>query len=102
MRSLAVKLTLAFLFISLSGTLLVALLVGWQTQKQFDRYIRERYADQITELSGQLQRYYQRTGSWDDVERVAIRDEVGPGQSNGGAAGALTGSLSPWPMPRGA
>ncbi len=93
MRSLAIKLTLAFLFVSVTGTVLVALLVGWQTEQQFDRYIQERYDEQINELATQLQEYYQRVGSWEDVERVSIREGGGP-DGGGGPGGG--GRRSRW------
>ncbi|MGH2544690.1 MAG: ATP-binding protein, partial [Ardenticatenaceae bacterium] len=75
MRSLAARLTLAFLFVGLTGALLVALLVGWQTMHQFDRLIRKQYEAEIVELQTDLQTYYQRTGSWEGIDTVAIREE---------------------------
>nr|MBA3534781.1 HAMP domain-containing protein [Ardenticatenales bacterium] len=75
MDSLATKLTLAFLFVGLTGAILVALLVGWQTERQFDRFILELYQEEIATLNAQLQGYYQRTGSWEGVNSVAIREE---------------------------
>jgi hypothetical protein len=41
-RSLATKLTLAFLLVSLTGTALVAILVGQITTSEFDKYLRDQ------------------------------------------------------------
>ena len=41
MRSQVVKLILAFLIVVLLGTVLVALLVNWQTRRQFDTFVQE-------------------------------------------------------------
>ncbi|HBY95427.1 MAG: HAMP domain-containing histidine kinase [Ardenticatenaceae bacterium] len=78
MRSLAGKLTLAFLFVGITGALLVALLVRWQTERQFDRFLQDLYGDEIARLTTQLAAYYQRTGSWDGINVVAIRDASMP------------------------
>lgn len=72
MHSLAGRLTLAFLFVGLSGALLVALLARWQTERQFDRFIEDRNQAEIAELQQQLQAYYVTYGSWDGI-RVLIR-----------------------------
>lgn len=74
MRSLAGKLTLAFLFVGITGALLVALLVRWQTERQFDRFIQDWYGDEVAQLRTELQAYYERNGSWDGIRAVVIRD----------------------------
>jgi len=75
MRSLALKLTLAFLAVSILGAVLVALLVNWQTQRQFDRLVYDLYQGDLVNLSSQLAAYYQREGSWAGIEAVVIRDQ---------------------------
>jgi hypothetical protein len=45
MRSLTLKLTLAFLLVSVVGAVLVALLVNWQTQREFDQLVYNLYQD---------------------------------------------------------
>jgi signal transduction histidine kinase len=61
LRSLATKLTLAFLLVSLTGTALVAILVGQITTSEFDKYL----ADQMqSSFVAQASRYYQANGSW--------------------------------------
>ncbi|HYN89056.1 MAG TPA: hypothetical protein VER55_11020, partial [Ardenticatenaceae bacterium] len=62
MRTLAGKLTLAFLLVGVTGALLVALLVRWQTERQLNRYLEDLYGEEVAELTADLQLYYQRTG----------------------------------------
>lgn len=70
MRSLTLKLTLAFLFVGLTGALLVAVFVGVRTQREFGQFVSDRYQqDLIDELSS----YYQRNGSWDGIDSIAFR-----------------------------
>ena len=42
MRSLTVKLTLAFLLVGTIGAILVAVLVGQRTRSEFNRFLSER------------------------------------------------------------
>src|SRR5262245_34039106 len=61
MRSLTVKLTLAFLLVGTIGATLVAVLVGLRTRSEFDRFLSER--DQgvlVAALSG----YYASHAGW--------------------------------------
>jgi signal transduction histidine kinase len=67
MRSLTVKLTLAFMLIGLIGAVLVALLVRRYTQREFDRFVLDQN-QQI--LVNHLTRYYRTNGSWKGVEAV--------------------------------
>jgi two-component system sensor histidine kinase BaeS len=70
MRSLSVKLILAFLVVSVTGTALVAVLALLTTASQFDRYI----ASQLQEgLIIRLSDYYQNKGSWDDFSEAVPR-----------------------------
>lgn len=64
MRSLTFKLTMAFLLVGLSGSLLVALLLSARTRLEFDRFISTR--DQET-LAKALGDYYATQQRWDDV-----------------------------------
>jgi signal transduction histidine kinase len=83
MRSLALKLTLAFLFVGVIGAGLVAVFVGWQTESQFDQYIYDLYHDDLLTLAGQLSAYYHEYGSWDGISSstILIREQFDP--SNG-------------------
>ncbi|MBK9710844.1 MAG: HAMP domain-containing protein [Kouleothrix sp.] len=67
MRSLTVKLTLAFLVVGLIGAVLVAVLVGMRTRAEFDQFLSER--DQAT-LCDALATYYADQGSWDGVGQL--------------------------------
>lgn len=71
MRSLTVKLTLAFLVVGLVGTVLMALLVSGQTQREFDQFIADRYG---TELQKELTDYYETNGSWQGIGTILMRN----------------------------
>lgn len=71
LRSLTIKLTLAFLLVGVTGALLVALIVGYRTSSEFDRFISER--DQ-TVLVDALRSSYMRYGSWDGVADLLASD----------------------------
>ncbi|MBI4790570.1 MAG: hypothetical protein HY782_26370, partial [Chloroflexi bacterium] len=64
MRSLATKLLLAFLAVSLIGMALASVLARWTTVQEFDRLVLERahnnFLDEVTT-------YYQTHGSWSGV-----------------------------------
>jgi hypothetical protein len=78
-RYLAVKLTLAFLLVSILGALLVVFLVRWQTQREFDQLVYNLYHDDLVEASSQLGAYYDLNDSWDGISGVVIRNG-GPGR----------------------
>jgi signal transduction histidine kinase len=69
MRSLTLKLTLAFLFVSIVGVLLVAFVVWQRTGHEFDKFVLTRYQ---TDLIDELSAYYDRAGSWDDFNAILI------------------------------
>ena len=69
MRSLALKLTIAFLFVGLTGAFLVAFFVRQRTQREFDRLILDQ--NQET-LIANLTQYYQVHRTWDGVEGVFL------------------------------
>jgi two-component system sensor histidine kinase BaeS len=74
-RSLTVKLTLAFLAVGLIGAILVALFVQQRTQREFDRFVLDRYQVSVLES---LADYYQRNGNWVGVNvRILVRDSSG-------------------------
>jgi signal transduction histidine kinase len=74
MRSLSVKLTLAFLLVGLTGAVLVAFFIRRSTQREFDRLVVDQN-QQI--LVNTLTRHYETTGGWEGVE-AAFR----PGGTN--------------------
>ncbi|MCB0114481.1 MAG: HAMP domain-containing protein, partial [Caldilineaceae bacterium] len=69
-RSLAIRLTLAFLLIAVIGTLVAALFFNQRTARQFDQFVYDRYSD---DLLRQLETHYENKGSWDDLGTVAVR-----------------------------
>ena len=64
MRSLATKLTLAFLLVGLTGAVLVAVIVQRRTNLAFNEFILDR-EQQI--LVNNLVRYYRANGSWEGL-----------------------------------
>jgi signal transduction histidine kinase len=77
MRSLTLKLTLAFLFVGLVGALLVAAFVGLRTQREFDQFISERYQQDLVD---ELASYYQENGSWQGLSAISLRLSDGRGR----------------------
>jgi hypothetical protein len=71
MRSLALKLTLAFLLVGLTGAVLVAVFVRYRTQREFDRLVLDQNQQALVT---NLTRYYQATGYWRDLE-AALRSQ---------------------------
>jgi two-component system, OmpR family, sensor histidine kinase BaeS len=83
MRSIAARLTLAFLFIGLTGAVLMAIILQIRARTAFDEFILSR--DQQS-LVDSLLNYYQTTGSW-------------AGISNDNGFGPPTSSRSPMMRP---
>ena len=79
-RSLAVKLTIAFLLVGLTGSILVSLIIQMRTRAAFNNFILSR--EQIA-LAENLVYYYQVNGSWegvvDDLARLQANPPVQPG-----------------------
>jgi two-component system sensor histidine kinase BaeS len=67
MRSITLKLVLAFLGIALVSIVLIVLLTRWNTGTEFSRFVTDRrLADLVVTLEG----YYRANGSWDGVMNV--------------------------------
>ncbi|RIK18388.1 MAG: hypothetical protein DCC51_10675 [Anaerolineae bacterium] len=75
MRSLALKLTLAFLVVGLAGVVLVAIFITRQTRREFDQFVADRYQ---YELLNDAVDYYATNGSWEGI-RKAIPWQRGQG-----------------------
>jgi len=73
MRSLALKLTFAFLFIGVIGVGIFALLMGPRTRMEFDQYLSAR--DQ-TVLISILRDYYVSNGSWNGVSQTLASSSI--------------------------
>jgi signal transduction histidine kinase len=67
MRSLAVKLTLAFLLVGLIGAVLVAVFLRYRTQKEFNRLIQDQNQQTLVD---NLTVYFQANRTWDGVGAV--------------------------------
>src|SRR3990172_3388574 len=86
MRSLALKITLAFLLVSLAGIVLVAIFTGRATAAEFGHFMMAQDQDF---LSAELADYYQVQSGWTGVERV-LRGGP-PGMGNGAMHGMVMG-----------
>ena len=64
MRSLTVKLTLAFLVVALIGAGLVAVFLARQTQREFNRFVLLNYQREIVNRAAD---YYENRGGWDGL-----------------------------------
>jgi signal transduction histidine kinase len=65
MRTLSLKLILAFLAVGLAGVSLLALFASRSTQNEFQRYVFDRGRE---ELIDQLAAYYEERGHWDEIQ----------------------------------
>lgn len=79
MRSITLKLTLAFLVVGLIGALLVSVFVSVRTQREFDQFISERYQQ---DLIDQLADYYKKQGSWEGLSAINLRLVSGDGANS--------------------
>jgi two-component system, OmpR family, sensor histidine kinase BaeS len=84
-RSLTFKLTLAFLFVGLTGAVLVAVIVRQRTQNEFDRLILDQNQQALVST---LTEYYQEHGSWSGVDKAfqSGQEISSPNWNNPGAS----------------
>ncbi|MEZ4662362.1 MAG: ATP-binding protein [Caldilineaceae bacterium] len=61
LRSLGLKLTLAFLIVAILSVALVAILIGQRTMTEFNQFVGDRFQHTLVE---QLTDYYANNGSW--------------------------------------
>lgn len=84
MRSLAAKLTLAFLLVGLTGSILVAVIIQQRTRMAFSNFIMNQ--EQQT-LADNLVVYYQTYGSWTgvahDIDSLQAFVPIQPGEVHG-------------------
>ena len=74
LRSLGLKLTLAFLTVAILSVTLVAIVIGQRTMREFDQFVSDRFQHTLIE---QLTDYYASNGSWRGL--LDERDHVGDG-----------------------
>jgi two-component system, OmpR family, sensor histidine kinase BaeS len=79
-RSLAFKLTLAFLLVGLTGSILVTVIIQTQTRTAFNNFI---VSQQQQTLADNLVSYYQTNGSWTGVDNKIYYMQVTPIQQPG-------------------
>jgi two-component system, OmpR family, sensor histidine kinase BaeS len=82
MRSIAGKLTLAFLLVGLTGAILVAIIVQQRTQRAFDQFILNREQQSLVDY---LLQYYERNQRWDGVSGSLVystRQQMLPAQGD--------------------
>lgn len=87
MNRLWIRLTLAFVAVTLAGAGTVAVLVDWQAGNQFRQYLAQQANLTQSGLLDELAAYYQQMGHWDGVA-VVLAGYEGPrgnGQGQGGA-----------------
>ena len=66
MRSLAIKLTLAFLAVGISGALLVAAISGLRTRQEFGRFVTQRRGNPL--LADLMLGHYTKNSSWEGIQ----------------------------------
>jgi len=81
MRSITVKLLLAFLAVGLIGTLFIALFAWSGTEREFGNLEYERWQEALSE---QLAVYYSTWGGWEGVSEAVIRFNPGMGPGTRG------------------
>ncbi len=85
MRSIVVKLALAFLLVGLLGSALVAILVQQNTRTAFNQFIQDQGQQN---LASSLEAYYQEHGSWQGVaDEFPNQPQGGPPNGPGGGNG---------------
>jgi len=80
MRSLAFKLIVAFLAVSLVGTALVAVLAGHTTTNEFGQFV---FTQSQVFFAGELGEFYRENGGWEGVEGTFFGNRppgMGPGR----------------------
>lgn len=73
-RSLAFKLTASYVIVGIASIVLVTFFVSWQTSREFNRFVIDRFG---VDLADRLGQYYDRNGSLQNLDSV-LHDEFGP------------------------
>ena len=74
MRSLTLKFTLAFLFVSVVGVALTAVFVRQRTKQEFDQFVLDSYQ---VDLLDDLSNYYRENKSWAEIGAIVVRTRFG-------------------------
>jgi signal transduction histidine kinase len=91
-RTLARKLTLAFLLVAVTVALLVAISIRFSSSGNFDRFIIEQERSQFETT---LAAYYQANGSWHGVQQYLEQYYGGPAPQPGNYPGPGDGNSPP-------
>lgn len=91
MNRLWVRLTLAFVAVTLVGVSVVALLVDWTADRDFRQYVARRDMLVQTGVLDSLATFYREAGNWNGVEQVLTASgrsgQAGRGRGAGGGFG---------------
>jgi signal transduction histidine kinase len=79
MRSIALKMVLAFLAISLVSILLIVLLARWNTGTEFSRFVVDRRGEELVERFAE---YYATNGDWAGIEGERVLNGYPPKPGN--------------------
>lgn len=69
MRSLATKLILAFLAVSLVSIGIIVISIRFSTNREFDKFLSHRYESELVE---ELARYYETNNTWDHINQAYL------------------------------
>jgi len=86
MRSITLKMVLAFLGIALVSIVLIVVLARWNTGTEFSRFVTDRRGADLVNNLGQ---YYSANGSWDGVGNKILLETVPPMPDNGPQRGSF-------------
>jgi signal transduction histidine kinase len=87
MNRLWVRLTIAFGFITLVGTGIIALLTNWQAGEQVRQYIARQDTVAQSSLLDELTAFYRTNESWQGVDEVMAKFSTGHGLGAGAGYG---------------
>lgn len=83
MNRLWVRLTLAFVIVTLVGVTTIALLVDWSAGTEFRQYVMRQNSMMQSGLVDDLAAFYQQNGTWDGVSALFASYGMGMGMGRG-------------------
>jgi len=75
MRSITLKMVLAFLGLALISIVLIVIITRWNTNTEFSRFVTDRRGTDLVET---LQAYYRNNGSWEGVREAVSSTTQNP------------------------
>jgi two-component system sensor histidine kinase BaeS len=79
MRSITLKMVLAFLGIALVSIVLIVLLARWNTGAEFSRFVVDRRGSELVERFAE---YYRTNGTWEGIEVITVLNDNLPKPEN--------------------